>query len=94
MLIGYFPFFNRSTLLPGGDFTYTYTPDPTYVGNDSFTYLGFGSDGQISNLATVNLTINNIAHTYTDNGNYQVTLTVTDKDVLISSRTFRRLNYD
>ncbi len=118
--------------LPGGDFTYTYTPDPTYIGNDSFTYLGFGTDGQISNLATVNLTVNNlpptiqtvtiptkinegqtiqlsatatdggtsdnltytwnlgdgtnpvtgrnIAHTYTDNGNYNVTLTVTDKD--------------
>jgi PKD repeat protein len=118
--------------LPGGDFTYTYTPNPTYIGNDSFTYLGFGSDGQISNLATVNLTVNNlpptietltipnqinegqniqlsatatdggssdnltytwnlgdgsnpitgqnIAHTYTDNGNYQVNLTVTDKD--------------
>jgi DNA/RNA endonuclease G (NUC1) len=49
--------------LPGGDFTYTYTPDPTYVGIDSFTYLGFGSDGQISNLATVNLTINNLAPT-------------------------------
>ncbi|WP_373540280.1 PKD domain-containing protein [Chamaesiphon sp.] len=49
--------------LPGGDFTYTYTPTPTYVGTDSFTYLGFGTDGQISNLATVNLTINNLPPT-------------------------------
>jgi hypothetical protein len=49
--------------LPGGDFTYTYTPNSTYIGNDSFTYLGYGSDGQISNLATVNLTINNLPPT-------------------------------
>jgi hypothetical protein len=47
--------------LPGGDFTYQ--PIPTYVGNDSFTYLGFSPDGQISNLATVNITINNLAPT-------------------------------
>jgi Bacterial Ig domain len=33
----------------------TYQPVSTYVGNDSFTYLVFGTDGQISNLATVNL---------------------------------------
>ena len=49
--------------LPVGDFTYTYTPNSTYVGNDRFTYLGFGSDGQISNLATVNITVNNLAPT-------------------------------
>ncbi|WP_373547787.1 hypothetical protein [Chamaesiphon sp.] len=40
---------------------FTYQPVSTYVGNDSFTYLGVGSDGQISNLATVNLTVNNLA---------------------------------
>jgi DNA/RNA endonuclease G (NUC1) len=119
----------HGTLIQAPDGKLTYTPVPTYVGNDSFTYLGFGSDGQISNLATVNLTINNlpptietltiptkinegqniqlsatakdggssdnltytwnlgdgsnpitgrnIAHTYTDNGNYEVTLTIT-----------------
>jgi DNA/RNA endonuclease G (NUC1) len=122
----------HGTLTQTPDGKFTYQPVSTYVGNDSFTYLGFGSDGQISNLATVNLTINNlpptietltipttiaeeqniqlsalakdggssdnltyswnlgdgstpitgqnIAHTYTDNGNYAVTLTVTDKD--------------
>jgi DNA/RNA endonuclease G (NUC1)/PKD repeat protein len=122
----------HGTLTQTPDGKITYQPIPTYVGNDSFTYLGYGSDGQISNLATVNLTVNNlppaiqnvtipttinegqtiqlsalakdggssenltytwnlgdgsnpitgnnIAHTYTDNGNYQVTLTVTDFD--------------
>jgi PKD domain/Bacterial Ig domain len=122
----------HGTLTQAPDGKLTYTPIPTYVGNDSFTYLGFGSDGQISNLATVNLTINNlpptietltistnikegqniqlsatatdggsstnltytwnlgdgtnpivgrnIAHTFIDNGNYDVTLTVTDAD--------------
>jgi PKD domain/Bacterial Ig domain len=122
----------HGTLTQTPDGKLTYKPVFTYVGNDSFTYLGFGSDGQISNLATVNLTVNNlpptietltiptqinegqniqlsatakdggssdnltytwnlgdgsnpitgqnIAHTYIDNGNYQVTLTVTDKD--------------
>jgi PKD repeat protein len=49
------------TQTPDGKFTYQ--PIPTYVGNDNFTYLGFGSDGQISNLATVNLTINNLPPT-------------------------------
>jgi PKD domain/Bacterial Ig domain len=116
----------HGTLTQTPDGKFTYQPVSTYVGNDSFTYLGFGSDGQISNLATVNLTVNNlpptietltipakinegqniqlaatakdggssdnltytwnlgdgsnpitgqnIAHTYTDNGNYQVKL--------------------
>jgi PKD repeat protein len=122
----------HGTLTQTTDGKLTYQPIPTYIGNDSFTYLGFGTDGQISNLATVNLTVNNlpptietltipttiaegqniqlsalakdggtsdnltytwnlgdgsnpitgqnIAHTYTDNGTYNVNLTVTDKD--------------
>jgi DNA/RNA endonuclease G (NUC1) len=41
----------------------TYKPVSTYVGNDSFTYLGFSPDGQISNLSTVNITVNNVAPT-------------------------------
>jgi Bacterial Ig domain len=53
----------HGTLTQTPDGKFTYTPIPTYVGNDSFTYLGFGSDGQISNLATVNLTINNLPPT-------------------------------
>jgi hypothetical protein len=85
----------HGTLTQTPDGKLTYQPVPTYIGNDSFTYLGFGSDGQISTLAkdggtsdnltyTWNLgdgsnpiTGQNIAHTYTDNGNYQVTLTAT-----------------
>ena len=53
----------HGTLTQTPDGKFTYQPVSTYVGNDSFTYLGFGSDGQISNLATVNLTINNLAPT-------------------------------
>jgi PKD repeat protein len=110
----------------------TYTPNSDYVGTDSFTYLGFDSNGQASNPATIDLTVNNVApsiesivipttvkegqtipltatardggssnnltytwnfgdgsnpisgqnitHTYKDNGNYNVTLSVTDRD--------------
>ncbi|WP_219892241.1 PKD domain-containing protein [Chamaesiphon polymorphus] len=110
----------------------TYTPNSDYVGADSFTYLGIDSNGQVSNPATINITVNNVAptiesivipttvkegqtiplsatakdggssnnltyswnfgdgsnpiigrdvsYTYKDNGNYNVTLSVTDKD--------------
>ena len=110
----------------------TYTPNSDYVGTDSFTYLGIDADGQVSNSATINITVNNVApkiesivipptvkegqniplsatakdgnssnnltytwnfgdgsnpisgrdvtYTYKDNGNYNVTLSVTDKD--------------
>jgi hypothetical protein len=42
---------------------FTYTPDSNYVGSDRFTYIGFDADGQVSNLTTVNITINNVAPT-------------------------------
>jgi hypothetical protein len=42
---------------------FTYTPDSNYVGSDRFTYIGFNSDGQVSNLTTVNITINNLPPT-------------------------------
>jgi PKD repeat protein len=54
---------NHGTLTQNPDGKLTYTPIPTYIGNDSFTYLGIGTDGQISNLATVNLTVNNLPPT-------------------------------
>jgi DNA/RNA endonuclease G (NUC1) len=53
----------HGTLTQTPDGKFTYQPVSTYVGNDSVTYLGFGSDGQISNLATVNLTVNNLPPT-------------------------------
>ncbi len=53
----------HGTLTQTPDGKLTYQPVSTYVGNDSFTYLGFSSDGQISNLATVNLTVNNLPPT-------------------------------
>ncbi|WP_448270082.1 Ig-like domain-containing protein [Nostoc sp. DSM 114159] len=39
------------------DGTVTYTPNPTFVGTDTFT----DTDGLTSNTATVNITVNNIA---------------------------------
>ncbi|WP_396134999.1 PKD domain-containing protein [Chamaesiphon sp. OTE_8_metabat_110] len=53
----------HGTLTQTPDGKLTYQPVSTYVGNDSFTYLGFGTDGQISNLATVNITVNNLPPT-------------------------------
>jgi PKD domain/Bacterial Ig domain len=53
----------HGTLTQTPDGKLTYQPISTYVGTDSFTYLGIGTDGQISNLATVNLTINNLPPT-------------------------------
>jgi DNA/RNA endonuclease G (NUC1) len=55
------PTHGKLTQTPDGKLTYQ--PVSTYVGTDSFTYLGFSSDGQISNLATVNLTVNNLPPT-------------------------------
>jgi PKD repeat protein len=37
------------------------TPNPTFVGTDTFTYTVTDSDGLTSNTATVNITVNNIA---------------------------------
>jgi PKD domain/Bacterial Ig domain len=53
----------HGTLTQTTDGKFTYQLVSTYVGNDSFTYLGFSTDGQISNLATVNITVNNLAPT-------------------------------
>jgi PKD repeat protein len=53
----------HGTLTQTPDGKLTYTPIPTYIGNDSFKYIGIGTDGQISNLATVNLTVNNLPPT-------------------------------
>jgi large repetitive protein len=37
-----------------------YQPDATYLGTDRFTYIGFNSEGSISNQGTVSITINNV----------------------------------
>jgi hypothetical protein len=46
------------TLNPDGSFTYD--PDPTYSGSDSFTYLARDTGGAASNIATVNITVNDL----------------------------------
>jgi len=51
------PRFGRLTVQPNGAFTYT--PDPDFFGDDSFTYQVF--DGQVySNVATVQLVVNGV----------------------------------
>jgi DNA/RNA endonuclease G (NUC1)/PKD repeat protein len=37
-----------------------YQPDTTYLGTDRFTYIGYNSEGSISNQGTVSITINNV----------------------------------
>jgi hypothetical protein len=37
-----------------------YQPDTTYLGTDRFTYIGFNSEGSISNQATVDIVVNNL----------------------------------
>ena len=41
------------------DGTVTYTPNSNYIGNDSFTYSVKDNNGSVSNIASVNITINN-----------------------------------
>nr|WP_322714928.1 Calx-beta domain-containing protein [Nostoc sp. ChiSLP03a]MDZ8216167.1 Calx-beta domain-containing protein [Nostoc sp. ChiSLP03a] len=43
------------------DGTVTYTPNPSFVGTDTFTYTITDTDGLTSNTATVNVTVKNIA---------------------------------
>jgi len=40
--------------------TVTYTPDSEYIGSDSFTYTVNDSDGDTSNVATVDITVNSV----------------------------------
>ncbi len=47
---------SNGTLAFDSDGTFTYTPDDDFNGNDSFTYTA--SDGELTDTATVNLTIN------------------------------------
>ena len=45
------------------DGTVEYTPDADFFGTDTFTYTVLDSDGQISNVATVTITVNSINDT-------------------------------
>lgn len=51
-------------LLPDG--TISYLPDSGFAGSDSFTYIVQDNDGQSSNSATVDITVNNVAPTIDD----------------------------
>ncbi len=48
------------------DATFTYTPNPNFSGTDTFTYTVKDNGGQISQPATVTLTVNNLPPTITN----------------------------
>jgi len=45
------------SLILGGDGAFTYTPDPGFEGQDSFTYTLIDQDGDVSSPATVTITV-------------------------------------
>lgn len=55
----------HGTLTPSTNGTFTYTPNPSYLGTDRFTYSVQDNLGQLSNEAIVNLTILNTPPTIT-----------------------------
>lgn len=46
-----------ATAIDPADGSVTYTPDPGFTGTDSFTYTTENTDGQISNIGTVDITV-------------------------------------
>ena len=50
---------SNGTVVVNADGTVTYTPDANYNGADSFSYTVTDDEGNVSNVATVNLTIDN-----------------------------------
>jgi large repetitive protein len=65
-----------------------YQPTGTYIGTDRFTYIGFNSEGSISNQATVDIVVNNlppsietinIPTTITEGQTIQLSAAATDK---------------
>lgn len=45
------------TLANNGDGSFTYTPDPGYIGTDSFAYTVLDNEGALSNTAIVTITV-------------------------------------
>lgn len=50
----------KGTLLINSNGSVIYTPTPSFVGTDSFTYTVFDNDSAMSNEATVAVTVNNL----------------------------------
>ncbi len=48
---------DNGTVVDNGDGTVSYTPDLNFVGTDTFTYTVLDDDGEISNEATVTVTV-------------------------------------
>ncbi|AFZ38163.1 outer membrane adhesin like protein (plasmid) [Stanieria cyanosphaera PCC 7437] len=57
---------DRGTAIARPDGTVSYIPGTGFAGTDTFTYLVSDNDGQLSNPATVTVTVDNVAPTITD----------------------------
>jgi hypothetical protein len=79
--------------LKNSDGTVTYTPDTGYVGSDSFTYIVEDTDGNISNLATVNITITDTVVIFDDDFSFDTTSNYTVENTWTLGGTGRFL-YD
>jgi VCBS repeat-containing protein len=87
---------SHGTLVMNTNGLITYWPEPDFAGTDSFTYQ-VRADGQLSNVATVTLTVNNIndppwtqADSYSTNANTPLTIAapgVLANDIDIDSTT-------
>jgi Ca2+-binding RTX toxin-like protein len=51
---------SNGTLVNNGDGTVTYTGDANFNGADSFTYTVLDTEGAVSNVATVNITVDSV----------------------------------
>lgn len=64
---------SHGTVTVNADGSFTYTPDPGYLGSDSFTYVATDQFGRPTNTATVNLTVSLPAAPVADDDTYSAT---------------------
>lgn len=81
----------KGSVEPGTDGSFVYTPNENKKGQDSFTYIAIDSHGNLSNKATVTISINKQTTkiTYSDmtgNGSYYAALMLAEKDVLTGEK--------
>ncbi|GJM28772.1 MAG: hypothetical protein DHS20C17_14070 [Cyclobacteriaceae bacterium] len=71
---------SNGTIVNNGDGSVRYIPNPNFNGQDSFTYTIADDDGDISNIAQVNITINDINDAPVANDD----AVNTDEDVMVT----------